>query len=136
MANIVETRSTGVPGIWLSQARTQTLLSGATPANGGSGNTWLAGELLLASLNTCATSLLHAAAAEKGLALSSLRIAAESERDPDRPDHYARVHLGFTLGGVEEAQARELVEYFKRECPIYGTVSRGAPVSVAVMVAD
>lgn len=132
MANIVETRSTGLPGVWLSQARTQMLLSGPTPANGGSGNTWLAGELLLAALSTCATSLLHAAAADKSYGLSAVRIEAESERETERPDHYARLHLHFTLSGVDTSQAQELVEGFRRECPIYGTVSRGAPVSISI----
>lgn len=134
MPNTVETRSTGVPGVWLSQARTQLLVSGPTPNHGGSGNTWLAGELLLAALGTCATSLLHAEADARGLALASVHVAGESERDAERPDQYRHVRLHFTLGGVAAHEAEALVEHFKAQCPIYGTVSRGAPVSVSVAV--
>lgn len=132
MANIVKTRNTNVSGIWLSQARSQLLLSGATPSNGGSDATWYAGELMLAALNTCATSLLHAAAAELGFTLESVLITAESERDAAQPDRYSRLHLHFELNGVNSAQAHELVESFKSNCPIYGTVSRGAPTTVSV----
>jgi len=136
MANIVKTRATNLPGVWLSQARTQLLLSGATPANGGTDTTWYAGELLLAALNTCATSLLHSAAAERGLALPSVQITADSERDASQPDCYSRLHLHFELAGVDLAQANELVESFKSQCPIYGTVSRGAPTTVSVTIAE
>jgi len=132
MANTVTTRDTNVPGIWVSQARSQLLLSGATPNNGGTDATWYAGELLLAALNTCATSLLHAAADERGWTLESVRINAESERDADAPDRYARLHLHFELGGVDDSQAGELVNNFKSQCPIYGTVTRGAPVTISI----
>lgn len=135
MANIVKTRDTNVQGIWLSQARSQLLLSGATPGNGGSDATWYAGELLLAALNTCATSLLHAAATERGLVLQSVLITAESVRDGSQPDRYSRLHLHFELNGVNSTQAGELVESFTSQCPIYGTVSRGAPTSVSITAA-
>lgn len=134
MANTVTTRPTHVPGLWVSQARAQMLLSGATPKNGGTDATWYAAELLLAALNTCATSLIHAAADEKGLDLHDLLITAESERDAVQPDHYSRVHLHFHLQGVSQEEAEGLVAYFKANCPIYGTVSRGTPVSTTVSV--
>lgn len=111
------------------------LLSGATPKNGGTEASWYAAELLLAALNTCATSLLHAAAEENGLVLQDVVIAAESERHAERPDHYSRVHLHFHLEGVTQGQAADLVAYFKANCPIFGTVSRGAPTSTSVSVA-
>lgn len=132
MANIVKTRDTNAAGIWLSQARSQLLLSGATPGNGGSDATWYAGELLLAALNTCATSLLHAAATERGLTLQSVLITTESERDANHPDRYSRLHLHVELRGVNNAQAGDLVDSFKSNCPIYGTLSRGAPTSVSI----
>src|SRR5690606_16910099 len=132
MANTVTTRDTNVPGIWVSQARSQLLLSGATPNNGGTDATWYAGELLLAALNTCATSLLHAAADERGWTLEPVRITADSERDSNAPDHSSRLHLHFEVGGVDDSQAVELVDNFKSQCPIYGTVSRGAPTTVSI----
>ncbi len=132
MANIVKTQNTNIPGIWLSQARSQLLLSGATPTNGGSEATWYAGELMLAALNTCATSLLHAAATERGWKLQSVSITATSERDVAQPDRYSSVHLHFQVSGVNSVQARELVESFQAHCPIFGTVSRGAPTTVSI----
>ena len=37
------------------------------------------------------------------------------------------VHLRFTLGGTDPARAGDLVEGFKRRCPLYGTVSVAVP---------
>jgi len=131
---IVETQTSDIPGVWVSKTRDQLLLSGPNAAKGGPGNAWAAGELLLSALNSCAAALMLSAAADKGIPLARVHVASESEKDTAQPDRYARLHVDFTLTGVSQADADTLLTYFKDNCPIYGSLSRGAPVTVKLHI--
>lgn len=131
MPNISST-TIGHTGRYLLSARDQHLVADATPSRGGAGEAWLAGELLLAALATCAHAVIESSAHAQGWTLTRVEITGDSETDGAEPGHYARVHLGFTLTGVTDAQATELVDEYLRICPIYGSVSRGAPVTIDI----
>jgi uncharacterized OsmC-like protein len=134
MANQVTTFTIGQPGVWLTKARHHYVAAGASAQKGGTGEALLAAELLLAGLTSCATSLITSGAQEAGIALRHVEMTATSERDDARPNHYARITLSVTLTGPTLAQAQALVASFQNECPIYGTLSRGAPLTVNVAV--
>lgn len=134
MPNAVQTSSIGQPGLWITHARHNFLVAGASAEKGGTGEAWLAAELLLSALTSCATSIVSSAAAQRGIALTHTQIRASSERDTADPGRYASVTLDFLLSGPSLEQAHELVAQFQRECPIYGTISRGAPLTTTVSV--
>lgn len=136
MANQVHTRTIGQPGLFLATARHNHLLSGASAERGGDGHAWLAGELLLAALAGCASSIVAGAAAEQGIALAHADVHATSEKDASNPGHYASITLSFVLRGPTQAEAEALVALFQRECPIYGTLARGAPMRTSVRIAQ
>lgn len=123
----------GQNGRYLLSARDQHLVADATASRGGPGEAWLAGELLLAALATCAHAVIESSAREQGLTLSRVVVTGDSEADEAQPGHYGHVHLAFTLTGVDDAQANALVGEYLRICPIYGSVSRGAPVTVQIV---
>jgi uncharacterized OsmC-like protein len=129
----VNATTTTTFGRFLLSTRNQHLVADATTARGGPGEAWTAAELLLAALLTCAHAVLAANARESGTALSGTNIFADSEPDADRPGHYAHIRLHFELHGVTQAEADALVASFTAVCPIYGSLSRGAPVSVEVI---
>jgi len=135
MPNQALATATGQPGTWLLKSRHNYLVSGATPERGGTGEPWAAGELLVAALASCATSIVAHAAAQQGVALRQLSVAAASERDPDAPGRYAAITLDFELHGPTRPEAERLVEEFQATCPIYGTLSRGAPLHVTIRTA-
>lgn len=122
----------GQQGRYLLSAREQHLIADATASRGGPGEAWLAAELLLAALATCAQAVIESSAREQGVALRAVRVNGEAEADEARPGHYAFVRLDFELDGATDDQARALVGVYLEICPIYGSVSRGAPVSVTI----
>lgn len=107
-------------------------MSGASRDRGGTGEAWVAGELLMTALASCAMSIVADVAEKGGIALHDITISATSERDPNDPTRYAFVKLDFAMKGPDQAQAEHLVKEFQANCPIYGTVSRGAPLEVSI----
>lgn len=130
----VHTRTFGEPGAWLVKARHHHLVGGASRERGGDGQAWAAAELLLGALTGCAASIIADEAASRGVPLGALEIAAESSRDPQDRTRYAFIRVAVAMAGPTQAQATALVEAFTRACPIYGTLSRGAPVHFDISV--
>jgi len=128
----VHANLTRQPGRYLLSTRDQHLVADATASRGGPGEAWTAAELLLGALLTCAQAVVESTARTTGVTLRDARIEAESEPDADKPGHYAFIRLRFELHGPTQAQAEELVAAFTSVCPIYGSLSRGAPVTVTV----
>ncbi|OZI74874.1 OsmC family protein [Bordetella genomosp. 12] len=122
----------GLQGRYLLSARDQHLVADATPSRGGPGQAWLAAELLLAALATCAQAVIESSAREQAVVLRCVRVHGEAEADEARPGHYAFVRLDFELEGATQEEARALVGVYLNICPIYGSVSRGAPVTVNI----
>lgn len=136
MPNQALATSAGQPGTWLLKSRHNYLVSSATPERGGTGEPWVAGELLVAALASCAASIVAHAAARDGVALHHLDVAAASARDENEAGRYASITLDFDLRGPTREEAERLVEEFQAACPIYGTLSRGAPLHVSIRTAD
>ena len=134
--NIVHTQTIGLSDAWLLRARQHQLVAGPTAARGGDDSTWKAAELLLGALASCATAIITDSAAQRGIALPSLHIEARSERDPDDATRYLFIQVMVRMTGPDQAQAESLVQTFQQQCPIYGTLSRGAPVSFDIEVAQ
>lgn len=129
---IVTARTTNQYGRYLINAREQNLVADATESRGGPGQAWVAVELTLAGLITCAQAVIESEARQKGYGLRHCTVRAESETDENDSSHFAFIKLHFVLVGVDAAQADELVGAYQNVCPIYGSLSRGAPVSVTV----
>lgn len=132
MATHVTTRSAGEPALWLTRARHHHVVSGASAERGGDGQALAAPELLLAALTTCAASIVADEAHSAGIHLHELTVSASSDKDPQAPGHYRDVTLHFVLRGTDAAGAEALVTHFRENCPIYGTLSRGAPLRITV----
>ncbi|MFA7394177.1 MAG: OsmC family protein [Pigmentiphaga sp.] len=121
---------TRLPGRYLLTTRDQHLVTDSMKSRGGPGEAWSAGELLAGALVSCCNALVESAATEKNIALDNLRIQASCEPDENKMGHYAYVRLEIFIDGPTPAQAEELVTVFTTVCPIYGSLTRGAPVTV------
>ncbi|CAM4165021.1 OsmC family protein [Kerstersia similis] len=121
------------PGRFLLNARDQHLVVDASPGRGGQGQAWQAAELLLGALQTCSHAVIDDEARKRGWQHYGLAIQARCEADEDRPGHYRYIELTYRFTGITQAQAEELVQVFTTVCPIYGSLSRGAPVTLHVL---
>lgn len=121
---------TRVSGRYVLSTRDQHLVTDSMKSRGGPGEAWSAGELLIASLVSCCNAIIESASNERAFALDDLRIKGSCEPDEGKLGHYAYVQLEIHIVGPTNAQAHELVSCFTTVCPIYGSLNRGAPVTV------
>jgi uncharacterized OsmC-like protein len=115
----VNARSTDTFGRVLWSCREQHFVADGPLHNGCPGEAVTPAELFLAGVATCGVELLQviARAEDVPLAAASVRISGEIDPEsPVRPDVtvFNRVRLSFTVSGVSETQAADLVERFKR----------------------
>lgn len=122
----------GLQGRFLLQARNQHLVVDASQGRGGAGEAWQAAELLLGALVTCSNAVITEQARLDGVDLPNLSITASCEPDPEQLGHYRFIQLDYLFTGVSQSHAEKWVDQFKLVCPIYGSLSRGAPVSLTV----
>ncbi|MCF3960140.1 OsmC family protein [Streptomyces fuscigenes] len=128
----VTVTTTRTAGRFLAEAREQFLVTDSTGGRGGRSQAWLAGELLLASLGTCAVSSITHFAREEDAALDDVETTVGYTRDATDPTRYEEVALSVTTWGVDEDTARRLTRLYTENCPVYGTISRGGTVTVAL----
>jgi uncharacterized OsmC-like protein len=131
--NTVVVGTTRTRGRFLAEAREQFLVVDSTDGRGGRGQAWLAGELLLAALGACATSSVTHFAREENIPLDDVEATVSYTRHPTDPTSYEEVVLDVTTWGVGQHEAEHLVGLYTENCPVFGTVSRGAQVKVAVL---
>jgi uncharacterized OsmC-like protein len=124
--------TTRTQGRFLAQARGQFLVTDSTAGRGGLGEAWLAGELLLGALGTCAVSSVTHFAREEGAALDDVESTVGYTRDESDPTRYEEVVLEVTTWGVGQETAERLTRLYTENCPVFGTVSRGGKVRVEV----
>jgi uncharacterized OsmC-like protein len=115
----VEARSTDVFGRVLWSCRDQHYVADGPVHNGCPGEAVTPAELFLAGVASCAVELLHVLAKADGIPLGHVYAAIEGRLDPARPvrddvNVFNAVTLRLELTGVDEPQARDLVEGFKR----------------------
>jgi uncharacterized OsmC-like protein len=114
-----QARSSGVFGRVVCSARTHHLIVDGPVQNGCPGEEVTPGELFLAGVATCAVELVEVLAREKGFPIPRVtaQIAGTIDRAaPVRADVtlFNRIRLDLQLAGVDAAQAKDLVETFKR----------------------
>lgn len=128
----VTSRLSGQQGRFLLQARDQHLVVDASEARGGQGQAWQAAELLLGALTTCSNAVITEQARLDDVLLTGLNIHASCDPDPDKLGHYRFIELDYLFSDVNQELAEKWVNQFKQVCPIYGSLSRGAPVHITV----
>lgn len=132
---LVQSRTTGTPGRYILSGEGKHMVVDASPASGGAGESFVAQELLVGALATCAQAVVHAKGAELSFAPTSVLVEVRSERDADAiPPAYSCVRMDFSFAGVSESEAKLLVAEFTRVCPIYHTIAAATEMMVSVRV--
>ncbi len=114
----VTTVSTGIPGrhIWTARHNQVVIDDGAY--HGGPGDAPGAGELFLAGITGCATLMMERLAKQSGAPLRRVEVSMEGLIDTqakrEGPAVFENARVKFVMAGVSEAQAREMVEFYKR----------------------
>ena len=129
----VDVELTRTQGRFIARTRDLFLVTDAPANRGGEELAWGANELVLSAIGSCAVSSVAAFAREEGVPLTDVHAEARSARDPEDPTRYAWVALEVTTDGVDQDVAERLVQRFFANCPVWGTVSRGAEVSHTVI---
>ena len=77
-----------------------------------------AGELFLSGITACAVNMVERLAKEGGITLDWMDVGCEAWRDTDKPlgdrTVYEAIRVNFEMWGVDDDQAYELVEMWKR----------------------
>ena len=115
----VHARSTDTFGRVLCNTRDQHFVTDGPVQNGCPGEAVGPAELFLAGVAGCGVELMQVIAKEQNLALKSVAVDIEGRMDRTNPARqdlsvFNEVHLRFKLGGVNDAQAADLVDRFKR----------------------
>lgn len=105
--------STGTLGRAICNARTHHFV-----ADDAGGEAVGAGELFLSGISACAVNMVERLASTGGSPLDWMDVGVESYRDADKPAGditlYDAIRVKFELWGVDDDQAHELVETWKR----------------------
>ena len=113
LAYKVRSYSTGTLGRAICNARTHHFV-----ADDAGGEEVGAGELFLAGITACAVNMVERLAHEGNIELDWMDVGAEAWRDPDKvPGEltlYEAIRVNFEMWGVDDDQAHELVETWKR----------------------
>jgi uncharacterized OsmC-like protein len=114
----VTTVSTGIPGRHIWNARHNQVVIDDGAYHGGPGDAPGAGELFLAGITGCATLMMERLAKQSGAPLKRVEVSMEGLIDTqakrEGPAVFENARLKFVMAGVSEAQAREMVELYKR----------------------
>ncbi len=105
--------STGTLGRAICNARTHHWVSDGT-----GGDAVLSGELFLSGIAACAVNMVERIAHDDQVNLEWMDVSVESWRDPDKvPGElslYDAIRVNFEMWGVDDDQAHQLVETWKR----------------------
>ena len=113
LAYKVRSYSTGNLGRAICNARTHHWV-----ADGSGGEEVGAGELFLSGIAACAVNMVERIAHDDQISLEWMDVSVESYRDPDKVPGdlslYDAIRVNFEMWGVDDDQAHELVETWKR----------------------
>jgi uncharacterized OsmC-like protein len=77
-----------------------------------------AGELFFSGIGACAVNMVERIANQEHIPLDWMDVGVEAYRDPDKPQGkltlYDAIRISFEMWGVDDDQAHELVETWKR----------------------
>ncbi len=114
----VKTVSTGIPGRHIWSARGNQVVIDDSAAHGGPGNAPGAGELFLAGITGCATLMVERLAKAANAPLKRVAVSMEGLIDTqakrEGPAVFESAKIHFEIAGLPDAQAREMVETYKR----------------------
>jgi len=114
----VEARSTDTFGRVLGSARQQHFVVDGPVENGCPGEAVTPGEMFLAGVASCGVELVQVIGRSRGIEVGGVEVSVEGVIDRSNPVRrdvtvFNWVRLKFALSGVDEDQARMLVEGFK-----------------------
>ncbi len=114
----VEARSTDTFGRVLGSARQHHFVVDGPVENGCPGEAVTPGELFLAGVASCGVELVQVIGRSRGIEVGGVEVSVEGVIDRSNPVRqdvsvFNWVRLRFALNGVDEDQARMLVEGFK-----------------------
>jgi uncharacterized OsmC-like protein len=134
------TQLSNIPGRAVASARGHHIIVDSPPTLNGPNEELNPVDILLIALGTCATFICETAAREAGIPLDALDVDVAGDFDPrgicgepvESGIQAFRVRIN--LSGPNEDQAQFLVESFRKRCPVYGTLSKAAPIEVDVVL--
>jgi uncharacterized OsmC-like protein len=114
----VQAESTGVFGRVMCGARNHHFIVDGPEQNGCPGEEITPAELFLAGVACCGVELMQVLAKSSDIPLKRIHVSIRGSMDksrPVRPDVslFNSVRLNFKMAGVNDAQARQLVQTFK-----------------------
>jgi len=114
----VEARSTDTFGRVLGSARQRHFVVDGPVENGCPGEAVTPGELFMAGVASCGVELVQVIGRSRGIEVGGVEVSVEGVIDRSNPVRrdvsvFNWVRLKFALSGVDEDQARTLVEGFK-----------------------
>ena len=114
----VEARSTDAFGRVLGSARQHHFVVDGPVENGCPGEAVTPGELFMAGVASCGVELVQVIGRSRGIEVGGVEVSVEGVIDRSNPVRrdvsvFNWVRLKFALSGVDEDQARTLVEGFK-----------------------
>ena len=122
MAYKVRSYSTKTLGRAICNARTHHFV-----ADDAGGEEVGAGELFFSGIAACAVNMVERLANTGNITLDWMDVGVEAWRDSDKPAGditlYDAIKINFEMWGVDDDQAFELVETWKKRCPLYGSVA-------------
>lgn len=109
MTTQVTSYSIGKPGRALNTARNNHFVIDSPALGEALGS----GEAFLAGVSSCGVTLIEGQAQRTGVALKSLAVTIEGVRTSERPMDFESISMQFTIGGVSQDQAEELVRVYQ-----------------------
>ena len=128
LVTTVRSATVGVVGRSINQARDQHFVTDSPTI----GSALASGEAFLAGVSSCGVTLVERAAQDLGIPVERLEVTINGLRHPEKTNRFARVDLAFAFVGPTEEQAQTLVQRYKDNCPLYGTVADATTVEIAV----
>lgn len=118
VATTARSYSSGTPRRCICTARNQHFVMDDADYSGGPNEALIAAEAFLTGITGCAVLMTERVALERDIPLDHLDVSIEAGRDmdaePSEHSIYDRVRMRFEFTGPKEAQAEELVAFYKR----------------------
>jgi len=135
LAYKVHSYSTGTHGRAICNARTHHFVSDDV-----GGDAIGAGELFLSGVSACAVNMVERLAKQDQIPLQWMDVGVEAYRNPDKKPGdltlFDAIRVHFEMWGIQAEQAEELVETWKRRCPLYGSVATATEDTTVTLQSD
>jgi len=113
----IQCSSTGLPGRHILNAGRNHLIFDDVVPHGGPGEAINAMELFMGGIAACATLMMERIARAEALKLDRVEVtmdgAIDTQARHEGPAVLSSAHLIFTMAGIDQAKAREMVETYK-----------------------